>query len=341
VRKRPPRVIKPGLRGRRPQPFRYGPVNAKPLVLRWLLKFSERPVQKAISSLVTITMSTPGDANVPGSPKAQKLITTIGVILGVLWVLIGLPVAIGIVKPENIEAYQLGSKGGALWLQLMLYPFLGFSLNGLLFNLVWLAGLVRVARQCLTPAGFIRLYTLGTIGSGLIYWLLSRYLIAGEGRLTGSYLALITVHSALATLAPTESLLPAWKKESSVKPGRTLILVVFAVSWLIDARYVSRLGGVVPYIILDVISYPLPRLIVLGLMGSVRLKWWLVLLLLSHLWRLLWLEVAQRSQLFSLRFYFLFALVFFLNALAALALGWLYGRGEQFYSKHEARLRAS
>ena len=32
--------------------------------------------------------------------------------------------------------------------------------------------------------------------------LLSRYLIAGEGRLTGSYLALITVHSALATLAP-------------------------------------------------------------------------------------------------------------------------------------------
>lgn len=291
-------------------------------------------------------MSTPGDANVPGSPKAQKLITTIGVILGVLWVLIGLPVATGIVKPETIETYQLGSKGGALWLQLMLYPFLGFSLNGLLFNLVWLAGLVRVARQCLTPAGFIRLYTLGTIGSGLIYWLLSRYLIAGEGRLTGSYLALITVHSALATLEPNEELLPGWRKTSPEKPAlRSFFLFAFAVTFFIDARYIFRAGVTASFLTLDVVGWALPALIVLGLMASLRLKWWLVLLVLSDLWYPLWSGIAARLQWFGLgfynSFYFSFVLVSFVTVLAAAGLGWLYGRGEQFYSKHEARLRAS
>lgn len=338
--KRPPRVIKAGFRGRRPQPFRYGPVNAKPLVLRWLLKFSERPVQKAISSLVTAMSRS--DANVPGSPKAQTLITVIGVMLGVLWLVVGLPVAFGLVSRETIETYQLGSKQGTLWLQLMLYPFLSFSLNGLLFNLVWLAGLVRVAREYLTPAGFIRLYSLGTLGSGLIYWLLSRYLIGGEGRLTGSYLALMTVHGALATLAPDEELLPGWKKTSPEKPAlRSILLFAFAVSFLIDARYIFRTGVTASFLTLDVVGWALPALIVLGLMGSLRLKWWLVALLLSDLWSPLWFGIAQSLQWFGLRFYFSYALVFFLNELAAVGLGWIYGRAEKFYAKHEARLRAA
>jgi hypothetical protein len=279
----------------------------------------------------------PDDAAVAGSPKAQRLIKRIGLALGALWLVVGLAVISGVLGRETVEAYRLGSEKGELWMQLMLYPFVSFSAGGLLVNLVWLAGLVRVARRRLTPAGFIRIYSLGTVGVGLMYWALSNYLAGGQRTLTGSYLALFTLHGALTVPAPDETLFPNGGMFTDMKP-----LLMF--SYVVCAAFDSLWGRGVPLgstvIVIEAIGTVVPTMIVLGLMASVRLRWWGVLLLLSDLWFGVWLQiVGAMSQGFGLMVSLF--LVFILGEVVALAVGLLYGWAEKLYSKHEARLRAA
>jgi hypothetical protein len=294
-------------------------------------------------------MTTPYKTAVSGSAADQKIMTMVGVVLGVLWLIAGLTVMLGLVSPETIDAYRLGSGKGTKWIQLMLYPFVNYSAASLLFNLVWLSGLVRVARRHLTPAGFIRIYSLGTIGVGLIYWLLSKYLMGGQKFLSGSYLALFTIYGTVAAMGSNETLTP---QPYAILKHPFLFAYVGCV--FIDSLLLSQ-GSAMPFfnptdgpgslaqtvIMLNrQIGLPpilafvhlVPTALLLYLMADVRLQWWVVLLLLSDLWLVLWLKLV--GMLFpEVSIAASFFLVFILAEVVALAVGLLYGWAEKLYAR--------
>lgn len=293
----------------------------------------------------TGSVTAPDDSAVAGSPKAQRIIKGIGVVLGALWLIAALVVMLGVVPPETVQAYWLGSEQGTLWVQLMLYPFVTFSTGSLLFNLVWLAGLVRVARLHLTPAAFVRVYSLGTIGVGVIHWLLSGYLTGGQRDLIGSYLALFTVHGALAVLAPRESLFERgrWYEHTDQEPAMSPFLMFgYVVCVLIDSRlwFLRGPGAAGYFLLVDVVGYVVPTLIVLRLAARVRLWWWVVLLFLSDQWYGVWLKITDLLWGIGVVDFYSFA-VFTLSGAAALGVGLLYGWAERLHAGREARMRAA
>ena len=283
--------------------------------------------------------------------------TTIGVVLGLLWLIAGLLIMIGVIPLENVDAYQLGSEKSAIWIQLMLYPFINYSAGSLMFNLVWLCGLVRVAGRHLKAAGFIRVYSLGTLGVGLMFWLLSKYLTGGQTNLSGSYLTLLTVGGAIAALAPNEILLP--QRQQDGVPRSTILMVVFLVCIYLDFKLLFSRSNMSSFVVSGGSSslepavmianqqvssrsifalVPLvPTALMLYLTPYVRLKWWIVLLLLCDLWLIAWLKLVEKFLYVHVASRFL--LVFILSEGVALAVGLLYGWTEKLYAKHESRLR--
>lgn len=134
-----------------------------------------------------------------GSAKSQRHIALIGVVIGICWV--GVYIIVRLLGTDQVLGYALGSEGGSIVLQLFTYSFIHFIFHHLVLDMLRLWALVNISRHCLNRDSFIRIYSLGTVGSGLIS-LLIHSLFGAESRAIGGYLAFFTMLSALAILRP-------------------------------------------------------------------------------------------------------------------------------------------
>src|SRR6266511_4287065 len=95
-----------------------------------------------------------------GDTPAQRHVTIFGLVLWSGWLAVGVAEAGGLVNLLDLDPFTLGGPDGFLPLQLLAYPFIHYGVVHLILDLAWLAGLVFIARYILSPAGFVRLYSL-------------------------------------------------------------------------------------------------------------------------------------------------------------------------------------
>jgi len=143
------------------------------------------------------------DLTTVGSRDSRRMIAIIAFVIGLSWL------AAAIAASNSIEAvlknYALGwhpYAEGPWWIHLLAYSFIHQLPWYLLWNVVALWVLVRIARGCVNPVGFIRLYSLGAISSGLIYLLVS-WQLHNTSPLIGGGGALMCMLGALAVMKPS------------------------------------------------------------------------------------------------------------------------------------------
>ena len=146
--------------------------------------------------------------------RSQKQIKTIGWMIGIGWV--GASVAASVTgnglpaeQQPALVYYALGHhhySQGFLPVQLLTYSFIHTLNLHLVLNLITLHATVNISRLCLTPAAFIRLYSLGSILGGLVFLLMSAS-AAQPQALIGAGTALMAMIGAVAVLQPQVKIL--------------------------------------------------------------------------------------------------------------------------------------
>lgn len=152
-----------------------------------------------------------GFSTIPGSPESRRQIRWLGVAIGALWIVAF--IAQLFVPAARISPLSLSARGGNAFVQLATYSFFHWSLLYLVEDLVWLAGVVWLARQRASAEVFVRLYSVGTIGGGglwlLVAWIMSRIeggrLFSTDYAVGGGAIALVTMIGALAALPGDQS----------------------------------------------------------------------------------------------------------------------------------------
>ncbi len=138
--------------------------------------------------------------------EPRRWVEVIGLGIGITWLVVGILLLTGVVEAADTASLELGNPTGLLPIQLVTYSFLHNDALRLVFDLLWLIGLVNICKDSVTPAGFVRLYSLGAIGGGLVYLLLV-YLFGDQPALTGGTVPLVTMLGALAVLQPRREVL--------------------------------------------------------------------------------------------------------------------------------------
>jgi membrane associated rhomboid family serine protease len=140
-----------------------------------------------------------GLSAVTGSPESQRQIRIAACVLAAGWV-IGTIIGKAQARPADISAYTLGG-AGFVPVQLVTYSFLHFSVSFAALNLAMLLGISNLASRALSAEGFLRVYSLGAVGGGLLYLLAVRLVGAEERAYTaGPSIALATMLAAMAIL---------------------------------------------------------------------------------------------------------------------------------------------
>jgi len=138
--------------------------------------------------------------NQPDSPASRTAIAWVGGIIGVLWVVVyAVSLIPGFLFREVLSKYAL-TPHGFLPLQLCAYSFLHFRLYDLLYDSTMLIGIVRIAQRCLSFKGFIRVYSLGVLGGGLLLILLAK--VTSDYSFWGFSLVSTTLLGAILALTP-------------------------------------------------------------------------------------------------------------------------------------------
>ena len=148
-------------------------------------------------------MHVQNDYVISTNSRTQKQITLIGVIIGLSWVAVSLWFNLS-GRDSQVNDLALGpydNSKSILLVQLITYSFIHELYSHLIFQLIVLAFLVWIARESLSPADFIRLYSLGSICGGLVF-LLACSLFEQQTRVIGSGMALMAMLGALAILKP-------------------------------------------------------------------------------------------------------------------------------------------
>jgi membrane associated rhomboid family serine protease len=152
-----------------------------------------------------------GLSSATGSVDSRRQIRLMGKVIGAAWLTASLPAIL--MGFEATLPYRLGGKGGSMLIQLMTYSMIHLSPFYLLFDLVWLAGVVQLAERRLAADAFVRLYSVGTIGGGLIFlgleWLALTVVRAGPSQesigLSGGFIALATMLGALSRVGDSSA----------------------------------------------------------------------------------------------------------------------------------------
>jgi membrane associated rhomboid family serine protease len=270
-----------------------------------------------------------GLSQVPGSPEAQRQIAVIGKLIGAAWIICSIVAWVlpnGVVRP-----YRLGTAGGFLPLQLLTYSFLNAHLYYLVVELLWLAGVVSVAKEVLGADGFIRIYSLGTVGGGLLLYLI---VPTPEGGFLGPWVGLATMLAAIAVLKPTyRTHFFGVAIARFVAPrvmvsflGLLLLRELGDILWLAKetatfnlASYLRELHFAAGLLwkVLDAAIF------VFALKSRLRLTVVLCLMVLPHALWLLWVVLFARGSAGD-------ALVFTLAMTAGIGVGFLYGFVERW-----------
>jgi len=185
-------------------------------------------------------------------------VTHIGILLGCSWIgtfIVTMIYGDGLSQERpTYFKYALGSPDGSLFIQLLTYPFLHGNIPHLAIDLVRLFCIVSISSRCLTPAGFVRLYSLGSICGGLAFWLMASRLQIPT-TFAGSGTAIIAVLSSLAVLNPE---LKFWTQRPV--PNRLIWIILpslllyvgqminnQALSWPLSLSYLAGLSAGVLY----------------------------------------------------------------------------------------------
>lgn len=98
-----------------------------------------------------------------------------GVVL--VWATVAVLVHSHVLTPVVIERYALGGQGGFLPVQLLTYSFLTpptsspfWSAVVVVFSSAWILGVVSNSAHWMDTWEFVRLYSIGTLGVGLLCW---------------------------------------------------------------------------------------------------------------------------------------------------------------------------
>ena len=150
-------------------------------------------------------MSVLQDINVPGSDTSRRGILWLGVVIGISWILIYILFLCGVLIEAVLSSYTLGSQEGFLAVQLLAHPFVHLRIEELIFDLLWLTGLVRIAHQWLSLNDFIRAWTLGCVGGGLLLIGLCHLFHTEHILFQGGHITLTAVLGVIAALRPKES----------------------------------------------------------------------------------------------------------------------------------------
>jgi hypothetical protein len=128
-------------------------------------------------------------------------ILVIGTVLAMAWLVCC--VLAWTVPKASLDPYRLGSHVGFLPVQLLTYSFLVSSLYGLLIGFFQLFAVVIISKDVLSADGFVRMYSVGTIGGGFLLYVLTGWLMPeAQGDFSGPWVSLVTMLSAIAVLSP-------------------------------------------------------------------------------------------------------------------------------------------
>lgn len=275
-------------------------------------------------------MLIPKLSTVPGSPEAKRQIKGIGIAIGASWLFV--TVVNYLVSFDVLKPYALGSPEGFVPVQIISYSFLHFGVEHLIFDLLWLWGLVNISRHCLATDGFVRSYSLGTAGGGLTYlfflWLFVEQIGISVGEsegliFFGGHLGLLTMLAAYAVLRPDlklyflgETLADLLRRKMGV------IIILLIIGFFISHRDIAHYpNSFRVFVVFDfVITY---GLLIWISIAPRTVKWIAIVLILS-------------SLAFSLAAVVSFPganLVRFLTKLAGLVAGVLYGLFEKLWAR--------
>lgn len=234
-----------------------------------------------------------------------------GVVIATVWVIVA-AIAVNAVNP--ILPFTLGHDKGFIPVQISSYSFIHFSFGHLIFDLIWLGGLINIGRRHLSLAGFIRVYSLGAIGGGLIR--LSLLWFFGEaGFVVGANLAILTMLGAMAVMEQDRVSI------FGESPGLGLILII---AWLLMIVFPALRGSsFIAWLLLNFLSDGLVFILALFRIRLMRLA---VVWLLADL--IIWLLWEFRPDIF-------------LADVAALGLGMGYVLVERLGRKFEASAQAA
>ncbi len=239
-----------------------------------------------------------------------------GAVIAAVWVVV---YAIAFVSVEPILPFTLGYDKGFTLVQLSSYSFIHFSLRHLTFDLIWLGGLINIGRKHLSLAGFIRVYSLGAIGGGLIRLSLL-WLFGEEGYVVGANLPILTMLGAMTVLE--QDRVSIFEDDPPKDPPELKVFSFMA--WLFLIVVPALFGSnFIAWLLLNVLSDGLVFILALFRIRLMRIA---VVWLLADL--IIWLCWDFRPDVF-------------LADVAALGLGMGYVLVERLGRKFEARAQTA
>lgn len=128
----------------------------------------------------------------------QKHLTFIGIGIGIIWIVVSILFKF---SSQSVTKYALCAPDGLLLVQLLTYSFIHFFGLHLIFHLVALFWIISYAKMCLSLHSFIRLYSLGSIGGGIIYILMNQ-ILENTIPIIGAGIPIMACIGALVVMAP-------------------------------------------------------------------------------------------------------------------------------------------
>lgn len=172
----------------------------------------------------------------PGSAAAQKHLKILICVLGSAWLAFYVAFVVGLFSFDEASRLFLGNPEGLLAAQLATYSFIvvGHGLDGfifgVLFPILWLIGLMNIIREELNLAGFVRLYSIGTVVTGGLLCLAG---MLPKGGISGPWLAMGTVLGAAIAYDPHRAVCILGEKARAVlrRSGLAIFIPIVAAIW--------------------------------------------------------------------------------------------------------------
>lgn len=123
-----------------------------------------------------------------GSREARVLLRIAADAISAIWVVVALTIRLGLIEHEGWARHTLGNPHGLWPLQLLTFSFIhdntpwSDSYWSLVMHLLWLWGMISIAAEWMNLTDLIRVYSVATIGTGLVRLLLARAFLFFEDK---------------------------------------------------------------------------------------------------------------------------------------------------------------